>query len=431
MATCSLRAALSLGLTLGLCRATPTPPQLRVFPKVDEQTATEMIAKCAVHGRYEELLVVHGACGMAQGIVPTESFDLGHVNSSEYYVVLEYQPSPADAPREQWLVDVPRTAPQDMRVLFTAQTRYVVSFPRTLVQQLPSGMPLSTEYLVVRERPLRPMASHPVLAAKLARAQANTSAENPLIRDALNRITGSALSSTLNMLTTTWNTRNSFAPEAREAADVIGAHFERYGFNVSMEEARPDMSPNVIATLEGTEEPNRWVVIGAHYDSRGVDNQSPTEPSPGANDDGTGTAVPFAARTLCCLPGAVPPLRNLPALSSKIGAGRSLAQALMEIARSISESGLTFKYSLMLAAFTGEEQGLFGSRAKAAEQADQGKDILAMFALDMLAYRREGVGPQVVRGIAASATVCGRFYGGYPHPFRKEGTRGVGRGGLC
>jgi hypothetical protein len=56
---------------------------------------------------------------------------------------------------------------------------------------------------------------------------------------------------------------------------------------------------------------------------------------------------------------------------------------------------------------------------------------LAMFALDMLAYRREGVGPQVVRGIAASATVCGRFYGGYPHPFRKEGTRGVGRGGLC
>jgi Zn-dependent M28 family amino/carboxypeptidase len=41
--------------------------------------------------------------------------------------------------------------------------------------------------------------------------------------------------------------------------------------------------------------------------------QSPTESSPGANDDGTGTA------------------------------------ALMQIARAISEAGLTFRYSLMLA----------------------------------------------------------------------------------
>ena len=49
----------------------------------------------------------------------------------------------------------------------------------------------------------------------------------------------------------------------------------------------------------------------------------------------------------------------------------------------------------MLAAFTGEEQGLFGSRAKAQEQAEENIDILAMFALDMLAYRRAGVGPQV------------------------------------
>jgi hypothetical protein len=49
----------------------------------------------------------------------------------------------------------------------------------------------------------------------------------------------------------------------------------------------------------------------------------------------------------------------------------------------------------MLCAFTGEEQGLFGSRAKAEEQAEEGLDILAMFALDMLAYRREGAPPQV------------------------------------
>ena len=83
-----------------------------------------------------------------------------------------------------------------------------------------------------------------------------------------------------------WNTRNSFSVEAEESAIVIARYFERFGFEVAFESARDDMSPNVIATMRGTEEPDRWVVIGGHYDSRGVDNQSPTESSPGANDDG-------------------------------------------------------------------------------------------------------------------------------------------------
>jgi hypothetical protein len=65
------------------------------------------------------------------------------------------------------------------------------------------------------------------LVEKLAQAQAavaaNKSFVNPIIERTIRQITGARLSETLNMLTTTWNTRNSFAPEATEAAEVIQA----------------------------------------------------------------------------------------------------------------------------------------------------------------------------------------------------------------
>jgi hypothetical protein len=330
-----------------------------------------MIAECDVRGKFgdgvsltdegESLLVGYGDCAAA----PAGAVSLGLLNTTqEYYVLLEYQPAPKDEPVDEWAANVVSTAPESMRVLYrTADSaRMLVSFPASVTQQLPSGMPLATEYLMLGSASMRPRSTHDILAAKLEEAQAHddqTAFADPAIIRALNLIQGTSLARELSMLTTTWNTRNSFSVEAEESAGVIFAIFQRYGFEVAFETAREDMSPNVIATMRGTEEPDRWVVLGAHYDSRGVDNQSPTEHSPGANDDGTGTA------------------------------------ALLEIARAISESGLTFKYSLMLCAFTGEEQGLFGSRAKAEEQAEEGLDILAMFALDMLAYRREGAPPQV------------------------------------
>ena len=220
-----------------------------------------------------------------------------------------------DEPVKEWAANVVSTAPESMRVLYKTEdsARMLVSFPSSVTQQMPSGMPLATEYLMLSSGSMRPRSTSDILAAKLEAAQAHenqTAFADPDITRAINTITGSSLSNLLSMLTTTWNTRNSFSPEAEESAVVIGAMFERYGFEVAFETAREDMSPNVIATMRGTEQPERWVVIGAHYDSRGVNNKSPTEHSPGANDDGTGTA------------------------------------ALLDIARAISETGLTFRYDL-------------------------------------------------------------------------------------
>ena len=301
----ALRMLLAGAMAATSALAVPTSRELTVHPVVNSSAVDAMIAACDVRGKFgdgvslteagESLLVTFGDCAAA----PAGAVPLGALNTSsgEYYVLLEYQPAPKDEPVDEWVTNVEATAPPSMRVLYRTadSTRMLVAFPASVTQQLPSGMPLATEYLMLASASMRPQSTHAVLAAKLDAAQAvgdnQTVAADPAIIRALNFITSADLSRELAMLTTTWNTRNSFSVEAEESAIVIGAIFERYGFSVEFETARPDMSPNVIATMLGTEEPDRWVVLGAHYDSRGVNNQSPTESSPGANDDGTGTAA--------------------------------------------------------------------------------------------------------------------------------------------
>jgi Zn-dependent M28 family amino/carboxypeptidase len=109
------------------------------------------------------------------------------------------------------------------------------------------------------------------------------------------------------------------------------------------------MAPNVIATWN----PNssaEWVVAGAHLDSRSEDSTSETDRAPGADDNGTGSAC------------------------------------ILEVARLINQTSVQHKRGLRLCLFTGEEQGLVGSRAIASEWAAQGENIYAMANADMLGY---------------------------------------------
>lgn len=48
---------------------------------------------------------------------------------------------------------------------------------------------------------------------------------------------------------------------------------------------------NIVAVIPGTEPGGGTIVIGAHYDSRGNDDQDATGFAPGANDNGTGVAA--------------------------------------------------------------------------------------------------------------------------------------------
>ena len=145
--------------------------------------------------------------------------------------------------------------------------------------------------------------------------------------------------------------RNSFSgdgpsPEEQglnQAANWAASVFAGYGFSVTRPAFRSDMTPKIIAEIPGAEDPDTIVVVGAHYDSRGTQSSSPTQRAPGADDNGSGSAT------------------------------------LLELARVISESGVRFRYTIRLMLFTGEEQGLIGSRALASQYREEGQNIIAMF----------------------------------------------------
>lgn len=103
---------------------------------------------------------------------------------------------------------------------------------------------------------------------------------------------------------------------------------------------------NVVATLPGTRVPARHVYVVAHYDSRASDVMNAEIDAPGANDDGSGTAL------------------------------------LLELARVLAPR--MTDATVVLLATAGEEQGLVGARAHAAAARARGIDIAAVLSFDIV-----------------------------------------------
>jgi len=136
---------------------------------------------------------------------------------------------------------------------------------------------------------------------------------------------------------------------------------------------KPTEITNVYAVLRGSDpaQTDRIVIVSGHYDSRNSDTFNVTDPAPGANDDGSGTAV------------------NL------------------ECARVLSK--YKFPATIVFLTVAGEEQGLNGSRHFAQMAKQEGWKIEAVLSNDIVGGDRN---PQqeasVVRvfseGIPAAAT---------------------------
>ncbi len=108
----------------------------------------------------------------------------------------------------------------------------------------------------------------------------------------------------------------------------------------------PTNLTNVVATLKGTQNPERIYVVSGHYDSMCSSPIDATCDAPGANDDASGTA------------------------------------AVIEMARVMSKR--KFDATIVFMTVAGEEQGLLGA-TYFAEQAKQKKlDIEAMFTNDII-----------------------------------------------
>lgn len=111
---------------------------------------------------------------------------------------------------------------------------------------------------------------------------------------------------------------------------------------------QPSEITNVYAVLKGTdpESAKRIVLVTGHYDSRNSDTLNITDAAPGANDDGSGTAVS------------------------------------LECARVLSK--LKFPATIIFLTVAGEEQGLYGSEHFAQMAKAEGWDIEAVLNNDIV-----------------------------------------------
>jgi len=164
-----------------------------------------------------------------------------------------------------------------------------------------------------------------------------------------------------------WNTRNSYGNGSKLAVNFAFSEFQSAGASVTRQTFRADMCDNVIAEFRGAAAPTEIVVLGAHLDSRGVNNTSPTAAAPGADDNGSGTAL------------------------------------AIHFARLVKQRGTQFRRTVRIITFCGEEQGLLGSRAIAQLYKNQSVNIIAMYNIDMVGYKPP-TSPTVVAFMTGSAT---------------------------
>ncbi|MCX7785819.1 MAG: M20/M25/M40 family metallo-hydrolase [candidate division WOR-3 bacterium] len=169
---------------------------------------------------------------------------------------------------------------------------------------------------------------------------------NPIIAQMVSQVSSDSVLSFVRRLQN-FRTRYSSTDSCRASANWLRAKFLNYNCDsVYLHNYNTSYAPNVVAIKRGIAQPdNVYVVICGHFDS--TSNQSPSN-CPGADDNASGTA------------------------------------AVLEAARIFKN--YNFEYSIRFIAFSGEEQGLYGSAAYAQQARNQGDSIIGVLNFDMIGY---------------------------------------------
>ncbi len=201
-------------------------------------------------------------------------------------------------------------------------------------------------------------------------ASVSPATPDPQIVAALHEVSPQHIQQTIEKLVS-FETRSTLSSDmpassgkgATAAAEWIRSEFERYSkacggcLEVKTDEFTQEPGPriptptkitNVYAVLRGTGPANagRIVLVTGHYDSRNSDNDDAKGAAPGANDDGSGTAVS------------------------------------LECARVLSQH--RFPATIIFLTVAGEEQGLYGSAHFAKMAKAQGWDLEAVLNNDIV-----------------------------------------------
>lgn len=148
-------------------------------------------------------------------------------------------------------------------------------------------------------------------------------------------------------------TKSEFETYSRDCGGCLEVKTDTFTEGPADRIPKPTEITNIYAVLKGTDPENakRIVLVTGHYDSRNSDSLNTTDPAPGANDDGSGTAVS------------------------------------LECARVLSK--LKFPATIVFLTVAGEEQGLNGSRHFAQMAKAQGWDIEAVLNNDIVGGDRD------------------------------------------
>lgn len=158
-----------------------------------------------------------------------------------------------------------------------------------------------------------------------------------------------------------FSTRHTLSPRNVEVAQWLQSQFKALGYDdvVFNDFTYSGVTRhNVICTKPGNLDPDKNLIVCAHYDSRMKNLGDFTSVAPGANDNASGVA------------------------------------ALLEIARILLT--IDTKYSIRFVGFSGEEQGLIGSTAYASFLNASGGQIQLLINLDMIGHPENSADPSII-----------------------------------
>lgn len=140
--------------------------------------------------------------------------------------------------------------------------------------------------------------------------------------------------------------RYTYSSGSNNTANFLSNYFNNLNLDtVYQDKYLSNGSPNVIAQLNGTTDPNKIIIICGHYDAA-------RSGYPAADDNGSGTS------------------------------------GNLEIARILSKQ--KFKNTIRFVLFSGEENGLLGSKDYAQSVSSKNENIISVFNLDMISYLKPG-----------------------------------------
>ena len=185
-------------------------------------------------------------------------------------------------------------------------------------------------------------------------------APNPTVAALVGQVDQPRLTASVKSLAA-FPTRHSLSPKNVQVATWLRDQFLALGYtDVSLDDFSIDglTRHNVVCTKRGTTDPTKFILVGAHFDSRMSELANSTASAPGSDDNATGVA------------------------------------ALLELGRVLRPTSAA--HSVRFVAFSGEEQGLVGSTSYAAAAHAAGMDIQLMINLDMIGHPEDPVHPMIV-----------------------------------